>query len=89
MDRSHSHVPALVNVTDGFETITYNRLVWGAMCLVGFVFVWLFVPETKDLTLEQVDEMFEEVPPWRSRQWARDRQNVPSPSRQGNFRRCI
>ncbi|KAK3380723.1 putative transporter protein [Lasiosphaeria ovina] len=34
-------------------------LIWGSACLLACVFTYFFVPETKGLTLEQVDLMFE------------------------------
>jgi len=40
-------------------------VVWGVACLIAAVFTFLFVPETKGLTLEQVDIIFE-VPARRS-----------------------
>ncbi|KAK3683118.1 hypothetical protein LTR37_020556 [Vermiconidia calcicola] len=43
--------------------------VWGSTCAACAVFAWLFVPETKGLTLEQVDKMMEEVSAIRSSQW--------------------
>lgn len=36
-------------------------IVWGACCCGCAVFVYLCVFETKGLTLEQVDEMYENV----------------------------
>ncbi|KAK9371406.1 general substrate transporter [Lipomyces kononenkoae] len=36
--------------------------IWGTFCLVCIAFVYLFVYETKGLTLEQVDELYEQVP---------------------------
>ncbi|BGP33023.1 hypothetical protein JCM10296v2_004812 [Rhodotorula toruloides] len=35
--------------------------IWGGLCTSAFIFAILFVPETKGLTLEQVDQMFAEV----------------------------
>ena len=32
--------------------------IWGGCCLIGIVFVWAFIYETKGLTLEQVDELY-------------------------------
>ncbi|KAI7281007.1 general substrate transporter [Hortaea werneckii] len=52
--------------------------VWGALCATCAVFAYIFVPETRGLTLEQVDRMMEEVSArrsdkWQSREdWARD-----------------
>lgn len=31
---------------------------FGAMCFIGAVFVYFVVPETKNLTLEEMDEVF-------------------------------
>lgn len=52
--------------------------VWGSLCAMCSLFAFFMVPETKGLTLEQVDRMMEEVSArrsgkWRSREdWARD-----------------
>ncbi|KAK4539489.1 hypothetical protein LTR36_010887 [Oleoguttula mirabilis] len=47
--------------------------IWGALCAVCAFFAYWFVPETKGLTLEQVDRMMEEVDARRSSNWqARD-----------------
>lgn len=43
--------------------------VWGSLCATCCVFAYAFVPETKGLTLEQVDKMMEEVPPHKSAAW--------------------
>lgn len=42
---------------------------WGGLCCVSFLFAYFFVPETKGLTLEQVDKMLEESTPRTSRKW--------------------
>ncbi|KAI8939367.1 hypothetical protein NX059_003152 [Plenodomus lindquistii] len=42
---------------------------WGSLCCVSFLFAYFFVPETKGLTLEQVDKMLEESTPRTSRKW--------------------
>ncbi|GJJ13579.1 hypothetical protein Clacol_007835 [Clathrus columnatus] len=45
-------------------------LIFFGMLIFGFVYVWLFVPETKGLTLEEVDEMYRSgVAPWHSASW--------------------
>ncbi|KAK5133319.1 hypothetical protein LTR08_007844 [Meristemomyces frigidus] len=52
--------------------------VWAALCAACALFAYWFVPETKGLTLEQVDRMMEEVEArrscgWRARErWARE-----------------
>ena len=43
--------------------------VWGSTCAFCAVFAYLFVPETRGLTLEQVDKMMEEVPAYRSKSY--------------------
>lgn len=35
--------------------------IWGSFCGIGFLFVWLMIYETKGLSLEQVDELYEMV----------------------------
>lgn len=42
---------------------------WGGLCCVSFLFAYFMVPETKGLTLEQVDKMLEESTPRTSRKW--------------------
>ena len=42
---------------------------WGGLCCVSFLFAYFFVPETKGLSLEQVDKMLEETTPRTSRGW--------------------
>jgi sugar porter (SP) family MFS transporter len=42
---------------------------WGGLCCVSFLFAFFFVPETKGLTLEQVDKMLEESTPRNSSKW--------------------
>ncbi|ETN45120.1 uncharacterized protein HMPREF1541_09997 [Cyphellophora europaea CBS 101466] len=42
--------------------------VWGSFCLVAIAFVWALIYETKGLTLEQVDELYEIVSQaWKSK----------------------
>jgi MFS family permease len=43
--------------------------VWGSLCTCAFVYAYFLVPETKGLTLEQVDRMFEETTPRTSSKW--------------------
>ncbi|KAG4439452.1 hypothetical protein IFR05_005064 [Cadophora sp. M221] len=42
---------------------------WGSLCMVSVIFAYFLVPETKGLSLEQVDRMLEEVTPRKSRSW--------------------
>jgi sugar porter (SP) family MFS transporter len=43
--------------------------VWGGLCTAAFVYSFLLVPETKGLSLEQVDRMMEESSPRTSSKW--------------------
>lgn len=49
---------AFPNITDYFQAAFGNRggayLVFAAICLACVAFVWKFIPETKDLTLEEI-----------------------------------
>lgn len=43
--------------------------VWGGALVLAFLFAFFFIPETKNLTLEQVDKMLEETTPMSSGRW--------------------
>ena len=43
--------------------------VWGGLCTCAFVYAYFLVPETKGLSLEQIDRMFEESTPRTSAKW--------------------
>ena len=43
--------------------------IWGALCTACFVYAYFLVPETKGLSLEQVDRMLEETTPRTSAKW--------------------
>merc|ERR1711970_1103633 len=43
--------------------------VWGGLCTCAFVYSYFLVPETKGLTLEQVDKLFAETTPRKSSKW--------------------
>jgi hypothetical protein len=43
--------------------------IWGSLCAVCFVYAYFLIPETKGLTLEQVDRMLEETTPRTSSRW--------------------
>jgi len=43
--------------------------VWGSTCCLALAFAYFFVPETKGLSLEQVDKMMEETTPRTSAGW--------------------
>jgi SP family sugar:H+ symporter-like MFS transporter len=42
-------------------------MIYGGVCIVAFVFVYLVVPEMKGRSLEELDEMFHSgISPWKS-----------------------
>ena len=43
--------------------------VWGSLCACAFVYSYFLIPETKGLSLEQVDRMMEETTPRNSAKW--------------------
>lgn len=43
--------------------------VWGGLCTCAFVYAYFLIPETKGLSLEQVDKMMEETSPRQSAKW--------------------
>ena len=43
--------------------------IWGATCTACVVFAYFLVPETKGLSLEQVDNMLKETTPRKSSKW--------------------
>lgn len=43
--------------------------IWGSLCALCFIYAYLLIPETKGLTLEQVDRMMEETTPRTSAKW--------------------
>merc|ERR1712080_375547 len=43
--------------------------IWGALCTCAFIYAYFLVPETKGLSLEQVDKMMEETTPRTSAKW--------------------
>jgi len=43
--------------------------VWGGLCTCAFVYAFFLIPETKGLSLEQVDKMMEETTPRTSAKW--------------------
>lgn len=43
--------------------------IWGGLCTCAFVYAYFLIPETKGLSLEQVDKMMEETTPRTSTGW--------------------
>ncbi|KAI8073028.1 general substrate transporter [Gongronella butleri] len=60
--------PYLVN-PDKADLKSKVFFVWGSTCFACFVYAYFLVPETKGLTLEQVDMMLEETTPRTSAKW--------------------
>jgi MFS family permease len=60
--------PYMVDANEG--NLKYKVFfVWGATCGLCIFFAYFFVPETKGLSLEQVDRMLEETNPRNSAKW--------------------
>lgn len=60
--------PYMVGETKG-DMKSSVFFVWGGLCTCAFVYSYFLVPETKGLTLEQVDKMMEETTPRTSAKW--------------------
>ncbi|KAF8549113.1 MFS transporter [Imleria badia] len=43
--------------------------IWGSLCTCAFIYAYFLIPETKGLTLEQIDRMLEETTPRTSAGW--------------------
>jgi len=52
--------------------------VWGTLCAVAGIYAYMLIPETKGLTLEQVDRMLEESTPRNSSKWVPNSGNMYS-----------
>ncbi|KAI7159224.1 putative glucose transporter rco-3 [Hortaea werneckii] len=60
--------PYMVNQDEG--NLKSNVFwIWGGLCTCAFVYAYFLVPETKGLSLEQVDKMMEETTPRTSAKW--------------------
>ena len=54
--------PYLVNYGDGYANLQSKIFfVWFGACFLCILFVWLMIYETKGLSLEQVDQLYNEV----------------------------
>jgi len=60
--------PYMVGTTKG-NLKSSVFFVWGALCTCALVYTYFLVPETKGLSLEQVDKMMEETTPRTSAKW--------------------
>lgn len=60
--------PYMVNEDEG-NLKSSVFFVWGGLCTCAFVYTFFLVPETKGLSLEQIDKMMEESTPRTSAKW--------------------
>ncbi|GAB7362414.1 hypothetical protein MBLNU230_g2737t1 [Neophaeotheca triangularis] len=60
--------PYMVNTEEG-NLRSFVFFVWGGLCTCAFVYAYFLVPETKGLSLEQVDMMMAETSPRTSAKW--------------------
>merc|ERR1712070_1109918 len=60
--------PYMVNSDEG-DLKSNVFWIWGGLCTCAFVYSYFLVPETKGLSLEQVDKMMEETTPRTSAKW--------------------
>ncbi|GIZ47779.1 hypothetical protein CKM354_001086200 [Cercospora kikuchii] len=60
--------PYMVNTDEG-DLKSSVFFVWGGLCTCAFVYSYFLVPETKGLSLEQVDQMMAETTPRTSSKW--------------------
>ncbi|KAF2170882.1 hypothetical protein M409DRAFT_18854 [Zasmidium cellare ATCC 36951] len=60
--------PYMVNEDEG-NLKSSVFFIWGGLCTCAFVYSYFLVPETKGLSLEQVDKMMEETTPRTSAKW--------------------
>ncbi|CAG8080998.1 unnamed protein product [Penicillium nalgiovense] len=60
--------PYMVNRDQG-DLKSSVFFIWGGLCTVAFVYSYFIIPETKGLSLEQVDKMMEETTPRTSAKW--------------------
>ncbi|KAI0032320.1 general substrate transporter [Vararia minispora EC-137] len=59
--------PYLVNSGKGNANLGSKvYFIWGGMCAIAFAFAFVFVPETKGLSLEQVDLLYRNTTPLRA-----------------------
>ncbi|RDW61615.1 hypothetical protein BP5796_11507 [Coleophoma crateriformis] len=62
--------PYLVGTGKGDANLGSNIFfMWGGLCCVSGIFAYFLVPETKGLSLEQVDKMLEETSARKSAKW--------------------
>src|ERR1700737_2811212 len=60
--------------------------IWGSTCFGCLLFTYFFIPETKGLSLEQVDELYNDgVKPWRSTHWVPESHHWTEERRKSSF----
>ncbi|KAK6583543.1 hypothetical protein PZA11_003273 [Diplocarpon coronariae] len=61
--------PYLTSDSQGVDLGSKIFFLWGSLCILCVIYAYLLIPETKGLTLEQVDRMLEETTPRNSAKW--------------------
>lgn len=79
--------PYLVNYGSGYANLQSKIFfIWFGCCFVCIAFVWFFIYETKGLSLEEVDQLYDEVKvarhstKWRPHETWEHRQSVSHPA---------
>lgn len=82
--------PYLVNYGPGYANLQSKIFfIWFAACFLCIAFVYFFIYETKGLTLEEVDELYEDVKvarhstKWKPRETWEHRQSISRPAEKG------
>ncbi|KAK4540920.1 hypothetical protein LTR36_008428 [Oleoguttula mirabilis] len=60
--------PYMVDTDEG-DLKSNVFFLWGGLCTIAFIYAYFLIPETKGLSLEQVDKMMEETSPRTSSKW--------------------
>lgn len=64
--------PYLVNTGEGNAGLEVKVFfIWGSTCACCLIFTYFCVPETKGLSLEQIDVMYQNIYPWQSTRYRR------------------
>ncbi|KAF4570079.1 hypothetical protein EYR40_009065 [Pleurotus pulmonarius] len=62
--------PFLVNVAPGSAGLEVKVFfIWGSTCLCCIIFTYFCIPETKGLSLEQIDVLYQHTVPWRAHKY--------------------
>jgi len=77
--------PFLVNKAPGSAGLQVKVFfIWGSTCACCAIFTYFCIPETKGLSLEQIDLMYQESIPVKSHVWRRDNFNREQHVRKGS-----